>query len=53
MCNSLVVKDNLQIVYYITDFNQEKRVFFNEISVISDKSFYNKKVERSVEVLII
>lgn len=52
MCNSLVVKDNLQIIYYITDFNQEKRVFFNEISVISDKSFYNKKVERSVEVLI-
>lgn len=52
MCDSLIVQDNSQIIYYITDLNQEKRVYLDKIFVISNKSFYNKKIERSVEVFI-
>lgn len=52
MCNSLILQDNSQIIYYITEVNQEKRVYLDKISVISDRAFYNKKVERSVEVFI-
>lgn len=43
MRTSLIVHDDSQIIYYITDFEQEKRLYLHDVSNFREKAFYNKK----------
>ncbi len=52
MRTSLIVHDDSQIIYYITDFEQEKRLYLHDVSNFREKAFYNKKIDCSIEVFI-